>query len=413
MHTRIGYLIPEFPGQTHVFIWRERRHLARLGVETCLISTRPPPREIVSHAWAGDAAAQTAYLAPFSGKDVLLALFDLLRAGPGAWWRCFRAARRATGLSFQQRLRLLAMSTAAAKLVRIARRQDWSHVHVHSCADAAHVAMLASLISPLTYSLTFHGPELATYGPNQPEKWRHARFALVVSKRCRVEAEQALAGSLPPYVETAPMGVDVDQIRRTAGYVPWNGTGPLRTFSSGRLNVIKGHADLVEAVRQLRQRGIDARLRIAGEDEFGGRGYRQELSQLIRDKGLTDAITLLGAISEEQIRTELEDAHVFALASLNEGVSVAIMEAMAMQSPAVVTDVGGARELIEDGRTGLLVPAKDPAAMADRIERLARDPTLAKSISDASRELIARAYHDRRSADALTQALGRTFGHNV
>src|SRR5687768_8885221 len=131
MPLRIGYLIPEFPGQTHAFIWRERRHLDRLDVETALVSTRPPPKEIVSHTWATDAAAQTAYLAPFSAKDLFLSAFDLLRAGPFAWWRCLRAARRATGLSLKQRLRLLAMTPAAAKLLRIARRQGWSHVHVH------------------------------------------------------------------------------------------------------------------------------------------------------------------------------------------------------------------------------------------------------------------------------------------
>ena len=414
MPTRIGYLIPEFPGQTHTFIWRERRHLQRLGIETALVSTRPPPKEIVSHTWAADAAAQTAYLAPFSAKDLIAAAFDILRAGPFAWWRCLRAARSATGLSFKQRLRLLAMTPAAAKLLRIAHRQGWSHVHVHSCADAAHVAMLASLLSKkITYSLTFHGPQLATYGPNQPEKWRHARFALVVSRRCREEVATALNGSLPPWVQTAPMGVDVDQARRSTPYVPWRGQGPVRIFSSGRLNVIKGHDHLVEAVRLLRERGLDVKLRIAGEDEFGGRGYRRQLQQLITDKNLSDHVTLLGAISEEQIRRELEQAHLFALASLNEGVSVAIMETLAMQTPPVVTDVGGARELIEDGRTGLLVPPENPVALADRIDQLLRHPDLAASLSAASREKIASQFHDRRSAEALVEGLSRTFGPNV
>src|SRR5688500_4371709 len=116
-----------------------------------------------------------------SAKDVILAIIDTLRAGPLAWWRILRAAKRAGGLSLPQRLRLLAMTLVAAKLLRISRRQGWTHIHVHSCADAANVAMLASLLSrKLAYSLTLHGPQLETYGPNQPQKWRHARFALVV-----------------------------------------------------------------------------------------------------------------------------------------------------------------------------------------------------------------------------------------
>jgi glycosyltransferase involved in cell wall biosynthesis len=205
------------------------------------------------------------------------------------------------------------------------------------------------------------------------------------------------------------MGVDVDQARRTTPYSPWPGQGPIRIFSSGRLNLIKGHNHLIEAVRLLRGRGLDVHLKIAGEDEFGGRAYRQQLQQLIHDKNLSTQVTLLGAISEEQIRAELEAAHFFALASLNEGVSVAIMEALAMQTPAVVTDVGGARELIDDNQTGLLVPANDPAALAEKIEHLLRHPHLAASLSAASRQKIASQYHDRRSAEALIEGLTRTF----
>src|SRR5688572_8466686 len=73
MPTRIGYLIPEFPGQTHSFIWRERRHLTEMGIDTALISTRPPPREIISHTWSDAAQRQTTYLAPMSAKEVTLA----------------------------------------------------------------------------------------------------------------------------------------------------------------------------------------------------------------------------------------------------------------------------------------------------------------------------------------------------
>jgi glycosyltransferase involved in cell wall biosynthesis len=414
MPLRIGYLIPEFPGQTHSFIWRERLHLAKLGVETALVSTRPPPREIISHSWSQEAQSQTAYLAPMSAKDLTVAIIDTVRAGPLAWWRTFRAAIRATGLSLTGRLRLLAMTLAAAKLIRISRRHGWSHVHVHSCADAANIAMLASLLSKrITYSLTLHGPELETYGPNQPQKWRDAKFAIIVSQRLREGVERKLAGFLPPLLITSPMGVDLERLRRQTSYTPWNGAGPVRVFSSGRLNIIKGHTHLIEAVRLLRERGVDVHLRIAGEDEQGGRGYRKQLEQLILDKQLADHVTLLGAIPEEQVRQELESAHVFALASLNEGVSVAIMEAMAMQVPAVATNVGGATELIHDGHDGLLVPPENPSAMANQIERLLRDPQLASRLRQASRQKIASTFHDRRSAEAFLEGLSLSLRPNV
>ena len=72
------------------------------------------------------------------------------------------------------------------------------------------------------------------------------------------------------------------------------------------------------------------RLQIAGEDEQGGSGYRQELEKIIEDKSMSECVELLGAVSEQLIRQGLEAAHIFALASLNEGVPVAVMEAMAI-----------------------------------------------------------------------------------
>ena len=59
---RIGYLIPEFPGQTHAFFWREIKELERLEVEVQLISTQLPPADIVCHEWSAQAIARTRYL---------------------------------------------------------------------------------------------------------------------------------------------------------------------------------------------------------------------------------------------------------------------------------------------------------------------------------------------------------------
>ena len=69
MKAKIGYFIPQFPGQTHIFLWRERLFLAELGIETDLVSTQLPPKAIVSHVWAEEAKKNTVYLLPFAAKD--------------------------------------------------------------------------------------------------------------------------------------------------------------------------------------------------------------------------------------------------------------------------------------------------------------------------------------------------------
>ena len=104
MKTRIGYLIPEFPGQTHIFFWREREVLTELGIETDLISTRRPPKAIASHTWAAEAQAQTAYLSPFQTPDLLGAIFQVLKAGPIGWRRCLQLVLTAPDVSLKQQV---------------------------------------------------------------------------------------------------------------------------------------------------------------------------------------------------------------------------------------------------------------------------------------------------------------------
>jgi colanic acid/amylovoran biosynthesis glycosyltransferase len=401
---RIGLLIPEFPGQTHIFFWREARALRRLGIEVDLVSTRRPPPGIVSHDWSKAAMETTHYLAPPGPRQALGAARALLAAGPIGWTRCVRSLTRAQGLSGGDRVRVSGLALMGAQLADLGRARGWSHLHVHSCADSAAVALFARLLSGLPYSLTLHGP-LGDYGPNQREKWRHASFGLVITRKLLDEVRAELAGSLPPLLDVAPMGVDLSGFRRSLPYAPWEGVGPLRVFSCGRLNPCKGHADLVRAVQLVAGRGIDARLTIAGEDETGGDAYHKTLASLIDALGVSDRVQLLGAVSESRVRDELEQAHVFALASLAEPLGVAIMEAMAMSVPVVVTGAGGVPELVDRDVDGLLVDPRDPAAMADRIEQLARNPARARELGERGREKVERAFQSDRSAAVLERCM--------
>ena len=405
---KIGFFIPEFPGQTHIFLWRERQALAELGIAAEPVSTRPPPRTVASHSWAAEAQARTRYLMPLgSGGPGMVAEF--LSSGPAGWKRALGAALTAEASGTRARLRMLALLAMGARLKRIARQQGWNHIHVHSCADSANIAMFAERLGGPGYSLTLHGPTLEGYGPNQRQKWRHARFAIVISRLLAQVAEREIGPDRPALVHIAPMGVDLDRIRRQGPWQPPKPGEPLRIFSCGRLNAVKGHDHLIRTVEMLRARGIDARLEIAGEDEQGGTGYRRHLDAAIAQKGLGDAVTLLGALAEEQVRQALERAHVFALASLNEGISVAIMEAMAMEMPVVVTDVGGNHELIDPGRDAILVPPERPDIMAGEIARLLAEPEAARRLAQASRARIAADFHHRRSAEALADGLARTL----
>ncbi|CAM4052936.1 exopolysaccharide biosynthesis GT4 family glycosyltransferase EpsE [Paracoccus yeei] len=400
MPLRLGYLIPQFPGQTHIFFWRELEALQARGVQPVLLSTRPPPPGLISHEWSAEAAARTTYLARM---DPAAALGGLVRLPPGDLLSAPRGEPRAF-------LRDMAMSIPAARrLVDHARREGIDHVHAHSCGRAALIAALAFRMGGPRYSLTLHGP-LEDYGPGQRYKWRHAAFATIITEKLRAEAETELAGYLPPRIAVQAMGVDTGRLSRDTPWQPPRPGEPLRIMSCGRLNQVKGHQDLLQAIRMLRDAGHDARLVVAGEDDAGGTGYRRVIEARIAELGLDDAVTLLGAVSEGEVRRHLLEAHVFALASWHEPLGVALMEAMSCEVPTIGTAAGGVAELIRDGQDGILVPPRDPPAMADAILRLAGDPNLARRLGQAGRERIVSGFGAEAGAETLIRLVAETRG---
>jgi len=227
----------------------------------------------------------------------------------------------------------------------------------------------------------------------------------VMSEQLLYSIKDELEGFLPKEVRVSPVGVNLDEIKRETSYTPWQEGTQCRIYTCGRLNIAKGHKYLIKSIKLLRERGLDVRLQIAGEDGNAGNGYRKELEKFIVDESMSDYVELLGSVSEERNRQGYKEADIFALPSLKEGISVAVMEAMAMETPVVVTQVGGMAELIDNGVDGMLVPAENPEKMADAIAKLLQDKELALSLTKKSRQKIAEKFHHRRSAQILLESL--------
>jgi glycosyltransferase involved in cell wall biosynthesis len=370
------------------------------GIEVDFVSTRRPTIGLISHAWADVALKRTVYLAPLGLRGVTAVIGQILFAGPFAWYRCARAITRARDDSFAGKVRLLALLLVGAKLACLARRRGWRHVHVHSCGDSANAALFAHLLLGTRYSLTLHSP-LPFFGPNQAQKWRYADFVFCVARALYQEAAGILGADFPAAVEIVPMGVDIEGFVRRTEYVAWDGRNVCRIFSCGRLNPGKGFADLIQAIATLKRAGIPVLLRIAGGDDSGGEHHRCDLERLIADLALGEQVEILGSVSEAVVKEELQAAHVFALASHEEALGVATMEAMAMSVPVVVTRVGGVPELVSDGVEGLLVPPRDSGALATALERVLRDGSLAQRMGRAGRGKVERAFHSGLSVEHL------------
>ena len=188
---------------------------------------------------------------------------------------------------------------------------------------------------------------------------------------------QRLVGPRPGVWLNRP-AVDTAQISPRT----WAARAPdrLQILAVGVLSWHKAFDYLLAALARLRHRGIAFEATILGEGEL-----LAPLRFSVTDLGLDGMVHLPGAVSPDRVLGYLQDADVFVSPSHNEGVSNAVLEAMASGVPVVSTRVGGMPEAIDDGVEGFLVPPRDIDAMAAAIERFARDRQLCATMGRAAR----------------------------
>jgi glycosyltransferase involved in cell wall biosynthesis len=390
---RLGYLVPEFPSQTHVFFWREAQALQALGVDLEWLSTRRPSAGC-PHAFGPAAAAATRYLFP---PRLLTAMVSLLRDPLGSA-RAFGYLASLRESPLVDRVRRLGLMVCAADLAAFAKRQGLTHLHVHSCAEAAHLAALASRLSDLSYSLTLHG-DLPVYGRDHLAKMAAARFVSVVTRDLQRQVT-SVVGLPADRVPVVRMGVDVEFFT-PARREPSPGAA-FHIVTVARLAEAKGHRFALRALRSLVDGGLDASYSIAGDGPD-----RATIEREIDSLGLSERVRFAGSLSEPRVLDLLRTADAFVLPSvgLGEAAPVAVMEAMAVGVPVVCSIIGGVPELVDDGAEGFLVPQGRAEAIAFALERLAGDTPLRRRMGDAARTRATSEFSARACAAKLLEAI--------
>jgi glycosyltransferase involved in cell wall biosynthesis len=206
------------------------------------------------------------------------------------------------------------------------------------------------------------------------------RLQLIERERLRPDLIQVFPNAIPP----PPAG---------AAVVPREVELPRGTTligSVGRLYEEKGYDCLIRAVALLKARGLSVRCVIAGIGP-----EEQQLLKMIAKLGVAEEVRMLG--HRQDVPDIVRALDVAVLPSRREGSPLALIEYMALGAPIVATAVGGVPELITDGEHGLLVPPRDPEALAGAIERLLDDRRLARRLGDQAQERQ-RAEHDLDAA---------------
>ena len=158
----------------------------------------------------------------------------------------------------------------------------------------------------------------------------------------------------------------------------YSGSEP-RLVCVGRLIPIKGHLVLLRALAQARARVPEISLDVAGRGPLA-----PALQAYARELGVEDAVRFLGFVSP--VAGAFEDAAIAVVPSLGEGFGMVALEAMERARPVIASAVGGLPEIIDDGRTGLVVPSADAETLADAIVELASDLGRARAMGAAGRE---------------------------
>jgi len=185
------------------------------------------------------------------------------------------------------------------------------------------------------------------------------------------------------------------------GPQPEGATEPGHLVIVSRLSPRKGIDVALEAVARLRRSGRDVTLRLCGTPFAGYEWFEQQLRERAAQDDLAGAVEFAGYVSPPG--EALRRAEVVLVPSLGESFGNAAVEALLAQRPVVASGVQGLAEVIEDGRSGLLVPPGDAAALAEAVERLLADPELAGRLARHGRERAVALYSLPRYRRAIAE----------
>jgi glycosyltransferase involved in cell wall biosynthesis len=288
--------------------------------------------------------------------------------------------------------RVMRLARTAFHLLSLFRKQRPQIVHFLLPAAylfGAPLAIVARVPIRIMSRQSMNVYQRAALGARIVERFLHQRMHAILAVSLRVlEQLRDEEGAPPSRLGLIYNGIEIESFSSASpkdGARAQLGLGGATLVMVVVANLIpyKGHADLLAALVIARSDlPDDWRLLIVGRDD----GIGPQLRDQARRLALDDNVRFLGQRTD--IAALLRASDIGILCSHQEGFSIAVLEGMATGLPTIVTDVGGNAEAVIDGTSGLVVPPKDPASLAQAIRRLARDPDLRARLGRAARQRV-------------------------
>ena len=392
---RLAYITRAFPfaylGET--FLAPEMRSLSALCEELHVIPVRPHLRK---STFEGAAQNVRSVRIAAAGLEMLQAAFAEALARPRRTLQALRALL-APRYRTSAKIKNLVLFPAALAVAAYVRKHRIEHIHAHWLTTPATVAYLASIMTDVPWSCTAHAHDIFS-GNLICQKASSAQFVRAIALRnLRSLADLALrpADSL----HLIHVGVEVP-----AASCVQSLERPLQIVCPARLDPIKGHEYLIRGLAAARDEGLAFHCDIVGTGPS-----EQHIRSLISRLRLQDAVTIRGLVRHAALLHELHRGRydVVVLTSLelddgagHEGIPVALIEAMAHGVPCIASATGCIPELVDAG-TGILVPQRDPGALAAAFMRVAADPAARRTLGAFARARVMADYDVAQTAREL------------
>jgi colanic acid/amylovoran biosynthesis glycosyltransferase len=400
---KIAILVGPFPLPSETFILRQITGLLDRGHDVHVYADRPPPGPQHSTVERYHLLERTHYR-PLSPKGPAKRALRALPLLPGAF------ARNPSGT--RALLDVARFGRAAASLRLFLNglphlgAEPWDVVHAHfgqSGVSAVLLRRCGLLSAPIVTS--FHGMDANRTGDPRYRSGLEILFNSgdLFTVNSDFTRDRVIELGCPASrIRKLPVGLDLGRHAfRPRAVSPGE---PVRLLTVGRLVEKKGHDYAIRAVARVARRGSALRYDIVGD---GPR--RDRLEALIRDLGMVGTIHLLGARSEEDVQSLLDQAHLFVLASVTardgdrEGQALVLQEAQAVGLPVVSTRHNGIPEGVVEGASALLVPERDETALADAIGQLVDRPERWEGMGRSGRAFVAERFEIGALNDRLVK----------
>jgi len=388
--SRIGYVVKRYPRYSETFVVAEIASHEAAGLEVEVFSIMPPNDTHFQEAIAR-VRAPVQYI-PYHGVkavDLWAALDGAAATLPG-FWSALEAAQGEDALAVYQ----------GALIACAVRERGIEHLHAHFATAATSAARLASHFAKVPYTFTAHAKDVFhdTVHPDDLRRKLRDAGATVTVSDFNCDYLKRTYGDAAARVERIYNGLDLELFPHAspAERAP-------RIVAVGRLVEKKGFADLVEACALLKSRGAPPPFQC---DIIGTGPLEPTLAALILERQLQDHVHLVGPRPRSEVVALVRGAAVFAAPCVvaadgdRDGLPTVLVEAMALGTPCVSTDVTGIPELLADD-CGIVVPQHDPTNLAAALERLLSDSALRVRLATRARQRVEADFDIRCTAARL------------